>query len=92
MFVGDLLTEAKANYEVGGIELVRGLIELHDLKRNDLTPIFKTKSIASAVLNGKRRLTVEQINNLATFFKLPHDCFFEPVALARDLQGVLAGR
>ena len=83
-------TEEKWNYELHGVDLVRGLIELYGLKLNDLTPIFKTKSNASAVLNGRRRLTVEQINKLATFFNLPHDLFFEPVAMARNLQDVLS--
>jgi len=82
-------TEEKHAYELRGAELVKGLIELYGLKLNDLKPIFKTKSIASAVLNGKRRLTVEQINKLATFFNLPHDLFFEPVQVAHNLQDVL---
>jgi len=40
-------------------------------------PIFKTKSIVSAVLNGKRQLTTEHIDKLAAFFRLPHGLFFE---------------
>jgi HTH-type transcriptional regulator/antitoxin HigA len=68
--------ENRVAYELRGVELVRGLLELHNLRLKDLTPLFKTKSIASAVLNGKRRLTVEQINRLAAFFRLPHGLFF----------------
>lgn len=64
-------------FELRGIALVRGLMELHDLKQKDLVPIFKTKSIVSAVLNGKRPLTVEHIDKLAKRFNLPHDLFFE---------------
>jgi hypothetical protein len=45
----------------------------------DLVPIFKTRSIVSAVLAGKRQLTVEHINRLAAFFNLPHELFFEPL-------------
>ena len=48
-------TESSADYELRGVTLLRGLIELHELKQQDLVPIFKTKSIVSAVLNGKRR-------------------------------------
>ena len=73
-------TEEKADYELHGVELVKGLLELHDLKQQDLVPIFKTKSIVSAVLNGKRQLTAEHINKLAAYFHLPHELFFEPVS------------
>lgn len=73
-------TEEKADYELHGVELVKGLLELHDLKQQDLVPIFKTKSIVSAVLNGKRPLTAEHINKLAAYFHLPHELFFEPVS------------
>lgn len=72
-------TEARANYELRGVALLRGLIELHELKQQDLVPVFKTKSIVSEVLHGKRRLTVEQISKLAAFFRLPHGFFFEPI-------------
>jgi HTH-type transcriptional regulator/antitoxin HigA len=71
--------EDKTAYVLRSVELVKGLVESHGLKLNNLTPIFKTKSIASAVLNGKRRLTVEHINRLAGFFRLSHSLFFEPV-------------
>jgi HTH-type transcriptional regulator / antitoxin HigA len=70
--------ESRADYELRGVALIRGLLELYELKQQDLTPIFKTKSIPSAVLHGKRRLTVEQIDRLAHFFGLPHSLFFEP--------------
>jgi HTH-type transcriptional regulator/antitoxin HigA len=84
--------EARENYELRGIELVKGLIQLYDLKLKELTPVFKTKSIASAVLNGKRRLTVEQINKLAAFFNLPHHLFFEPIESGQNLHTVLDAR
>ena len=66
-------------FESCGIELLNGLMELHGLRQVDLLPIFKTRSIASTVLSGKRRLTVEHINRLAHFFKLPHRVFFDPI-------------
>ena len=72
-------TEDETEYELRGIELLRGLMTLHGLKQVDLVPIFKTKSIVSAVLNGKRQLTVEHINRLAAFFQVPHELFFEPI-------------
>lgn len=63
-----------------GIRLIRALMEEQGLKQRDMVaPIFKTDSIVSAVLNGKRQLTVEHINKLAAFFDLPHAWFFEPL-------------
>ena len=53
--------EAEGAYELRGVELIRGLRELRQLKQKDLTPIFKTPSIVSAVLHGKRPLTAELI-------------------------------
>ncbi len=71
--------EDRTQYELRGVELIKGLLELHELSLTDLVPIFKTKSIASAVLNRHRRLTADHINRLAAFFGLPHSLFFEPL-------------
>lgn len=64
-------------FEIRGIELVKALMMEQGLKQIDLLPIFKTKSIVSAVLHGKRRLTVRHIDELAAFFDLPHALFFD---------------
>lgn len=74
----EVRAEEPADYDLRGVALIRGLLALHGLKQKDLTPIFKTKSIVSAVLNGKRPLTANHINKLAAFFNLPHGLFFEP--------------
>jgi HTH-type transcriptional regulator/antitoxin HigA len=55
------------------------IAENASVKQKDLVPIFKPKSIVSAVLNGKRSLTAEHIDKLAAFFHLPHGLFFEPI-------------
>lgn len=67
------------DFELRGAALIKALLEEQGLRQHDLVPIFKTDSIVSAVLNGKRSLTVEHINKLAAFFNLPHDLFFEPL-------------
>ncbi len=67
------------DFELRGVALIKALVEEQGLRQRDLVPIFKTDSIVSAVLNGKRSLTVEHINKLAAFFNLPHDLFFEPL-------------
>lgn len=62
--------------ELRGVALVKALMAEGNLRQRDLVPIFKTESIASAVLNGHRQLTVEHIDKLAHFFDLPHALFF----------------
>lgn len=64
-------------FELRGITLIKALLQEENLNQSHLLRIFKTKSIASAVLNGKRRLTVEHIDGLAAHFNLPHELFFE---------------
>jgi HTH-type transcriptional regulator/antitoxin HigA len=71
--------EREPDMELRGIALIRALMEEQGLRQRDLVkPVFKTDSIASAVLHGKRRLTVEHIDKLAQYFQLPHALFFEP--------------
>lgn len=69
--------EPTAHYELRGIPLIKALMQLHDLKQKDLVSIFKTRSIVSTVLAGKRPLTVEHIDKLAKRFQLPHAQFFD---------------
>ncbi|MFN8490373.1 MAG: hypothetical protein U0350_22485 [Caldilineaceae bacterium] len=76
----EVRTEPEEHYELRGIAFIKGLMDLHGLKQKDLLPIFKTKSIISAVLSGQRKLTAEHINRLAAFFHLPHTLFFEPIS------------
>ena len=65
-------------FELRGVALLKALMEEEGLRQSDLLQIFKTRSIVSAVLGGKRRLTVDYIDALATYFQLPHTLFFEP--------------
>lgn len=62
--------------DIYGIELLYSLIEEWGLKQKELVPIFKTESIASAVLNGHRQLTVEHIEKLSEFFHVSPAAFF----------------
>ncbi|RUT08934.1 hypothetical protein DSM106972_009870 [Dulcicalothrix desertica PCC 7102] len=62
--------------DIYGVELLKVLIQELDLKQKDLVPIFKTESIVSDVLNGKRKLTVEHIQKLAELFKVSPAVFF----------------
>jgi HTH-type transcriptional regulator / antitoxin HigA len=63
--------------ELRGVDLIRVCLSERNLRQKDLIPIFKTESIVSAVLNGRRKLTVEHIRKLSKFFKLPPELFLE---------------
>jgi HTH-type transcriptional regulator / antitoxin HigA len=62
--------------DIYGVELLKFLLEEHNLRQKDLVPIFKTESIVSEILNGKRELTVRHIEELADFFKISPEMFF----------------
>lgn len=79
--MGTLVYEYEQKHEVipdiFGVELLKALIDEFALGQKDLVPIFKTESIVSAVLSGKRQLTVEHIRKLADFFHISPAAFFE---------------
>jgi HTH-type transcriptional regulator / antitoxin HigA len=62
--------------DIFGVELLKVLIAELNLRQKDLVCIFKTESIVSDVLNGKRQLTVEHIQGLADFFHVSPAVFF----------------
>jgi HTH-type transcriptional regulator / antitoxin HigA len=57
------------------VSVVRFFIEKQDLTQRDLVPQFGSESAVSMFLNGQRRLTLEQVQKLATRFQLPADVF-----------------
>lgn len=56
--------------DIYGVELLKVLIAERNLRQKDLIPVFKTESIVSEILNGKRQLTVRHLQELAQFFNL----------------------
>jgi HTH-type transcriptional regulator / antitoxin HigA len=66
--------------DLSGVELLQALIDEWGLKQKDLVPIFKTESIVSAILSGKRKLTLEHIEKLSSFFHVPPSTFFSKSA------------
>ncbi len=62
--------------DLSGVELLKALIEEFDIKQKDLIPVFKTESIVSAILNGKRKLTTEHIEKLSDLFRVSPSAFF----------------
>lgn len=69
--------EQKTVPELRGIERIQMLIEESELKQRDLLPIFRHESVISDILARRRKLTVAHIDQLASFFNLPHQLFFE---------------
>lgn len=61
--------------DIYGVELLKVLITERQLRQKDLVPIFKTESIVSDILNGKRQLTLRHIQELAQFFHLSPGVF-----------------
>src|SRR6266576_5079768 len=47
--------------EAGPLDIIRHLMEVHNLRQKDLADVFGTESIVSDVLNGKRDLAKEHI-------------------------------
>lgn len=69
--------------DIYGVELLKILIDERGLRQKDLISIFKTESIVSDILNGKRQLTTRHIQELAVFFRLSPAVFF-PLHLVRE--------
>jgi HTH-type transcriptional regulator / antitoxin HigA len=58
------------------IEVLNELMLANNLKQKDLMDVFGTPSIASEVLNGKRKLNAEHIRRLSRRFKVSPEVFF----------------
>jgi len=50
-------------------------MDANRLKQKDLVDIFRTPSIVSEILNGKRQLTTEHIRKLARRFNVSPQVF-----------------
>jgi HTH-type transcriptional regulator / antitoxin HigA len=78
--LGTLVYEYEDNQglipDIYGVELLKALLSEFGLKQKDLVPIFKTESIVSEILNGKRQLTMRHIQELAKFFSVSPAVFF----------------
>jgi len=61
--------------EASGAEIVRFLMEEHDLRQSDLSEIG-SQGVVSEVLNGRRELNLRQIRALAIRFNVSPAVFF----------------
>ena len=82
----DLLTLLITSYEeehypipkASAVEVVRFLLDQHNLKQRDLAGIFGGEPQVSMFLSGQRRLTIQQIQGLSERFHVSADVFLEP--------------
>ena len=58
------------------LDVLRFLMDQHNLLQKDLADVFGTPSIVSEVLNGKRELNKEQIARLSARFHISPELFF----------------
>jgi HTH-type transcriptional regulator / antitoxin HigA len=61
--------------KVSGVQILRFLMEQHDLKQNQLPEVGR-QSVVSEILAGKRSLTVDHIRNLSARFGISPAAFF----------------
>lgn len=73
--LGTLVDDYEQNHEImptiKGVALLKALLEESNLEPKDLVSIFECESTILDILNGKRQLTENQIQNLADFFQIP---------------------
>lgn len=62
--------------DAGPLDIIRHLMDEHQLRQKDLVDVFGTESIVSDVLNGKRELQKEHIKRLSARFKVSPAAFF----------------
>lgn len=70
--LGTLVYDYEQQHEIiptlKGIPLLQALLEESNLQPKDLISILQSESIVLDILNGKRQLTANQIQDLAVFF------------------------
>jgi len=64
-------------------EMIRHLMDQHDLTRADMVPILGTPSRVSEVLRGKKELSMRMVQRLRSRFRVPADLLIPPLTQAR---------
>ena len=62
--------------DLGPIELLKALLEDHDMSASDLGRLLGNRALGSLILNGKRELSKAHIRKLADHFALDPGAFF----------------
>ena len=78
--LGALIYEYEETYnvipDIYGIELLKFLLELKNLQKQDLLSIFEDQSTLDGIFDGQRELTTIHIQELAIFFNISPALFF----------------
>ncbi|MEO0058549.1 MAG: hypothetical protein RLZZ312_196 [Bacteroidota bacterium] len=62
--------------ELDILEVIKMKMQELGLKNKDLEPIIGTKGHVSAILSGKREITLKMAQRLKNYFKIPAEVFF----------------
>src|SRR5690606_38373405 len=63
--------------ELDTLEVIKSKMSEMGLKNKDLEPIIGSKGHVSAVLSGKREITLKMAQKLRNFFQLPAEVFLQ---------------
>lgn len=61
--------------ELNALEVIKCKMEEMQLKAKDLEPLIGSKGHVSAILSGKREITLKMAQKLKDFFKIPAEVF-----------------
>ncbi|WP_220765135.1 type II toxin-antitoxin system HigA family antitoxin [Flavobacterium sp. UMI-01] len=65
--------------ELDVLEVIKYKMQEMGIKAKDLEPIIGSKGHVSAILSGKREITLKMAQKLKNFFKLPAEVFLHSV-------------
>ena len=63
--------------ELDALELIKWKMQEMGLKAKDLEPIFGSKGHVSAILSGKREITLKMAQKLKNYFSIPAKIFLQ---------------
>ena len=65
--------------ELNAVEVIKYKMQEKGLKAKDLEPIIGSKGHVSAILSGKREITLKMAQKLKVFFSMPAEVFLHSV-------------
>ncbi len=66
------------------IEAIRSFMQMRGFTQADLANVLGSKSRASEVLRGERRLSLDMVHRISTAWHLPADILVRPYPLGKD--------
>lgn len=66
------------------VDVIRSFMEMRGFTQGDLAEVLGSKSRASEVLGGERRLSLDMVHRLSTNWHLPADVLVRPYPLGKD--------